>query len=80
MEIRSAEMRAKILEGAGADALMELAVSEGMIPLREAALMAVADGETSIAEAMKIILGGRSWLSGTPHCSQRSVIVPNAWE
>ena len=58
MEVRSAEMRAKILEGASADELMAQAVSEGMIPLREAALNVVANGETSIAEAMKIILGG----------------------
>jgi len=56
MEIRSPEMRNLILTGAGADQLGKQAAAEGMRSLREAALDAVAAGETTVDEALNILL------------------------
>ena len=56
MPIRTREMRQAILGACSMDLLSELAVKEGMVPLREAALCAVERGETSLAEALKVIL------------------------
>jgi type IV pilus assembly protein PilB len=56
MEIRSPEMRNLILRSAGADELGKQAVAEGMRSLRDAALDAVAAGETTVEEALNIIL------------------------
>ncbi|MFH2202280.1 MAG: ATPase, T2SS/T4P/T4SS family [Elusimicrobiota bacterium] len=58
MPITTSEMRSLILSGASVDALTERAKTEGMQTLREAALGAVADGRTSLGEALKIILSG----------------------
>lgn len=56
MEVRSPEMRTLILAGAGADQLGKQAVAEGMRALRDAALDAVAAGQTTVEEALNIIL------------------------
>lgn len=56
MEIRSPEMRNLILAGAGADQIGKQAAAEGMRSLRDAALDAVAAGETSVDEALNILL------------------------
>ncbi|MFH1725971.1 MAG: ATPase, T2SS/T4P/T4SS family [Elusimicrobiota bacterium] len=56
MPIRTAAMRQQILSAGGDDRIREQALKEGMTPLREAALQAVAKGETSLSEALKIIL------------------------
>lgn len=56
MPLRTAEMRQLIMSSAGTDEVSALAVKEGMVPLREAALDMVAKGETSLQEALKIIL------------------------
>ncbi len=58
MPVKTAEMRSLILAGASVDELTKLACKEGMQNLREAALQAVAQGHTSLNEAMKIILSG----------------------
>ena len=55
MDVRTPEMRGLILENAGADSLAHLAAKEGMHSLREAALDAVAAGDTSVEEALSII-------------------------
>ena len=56
MPVRSAEMRQAILSQASVDDLNKLAISEGMVSLRQAAVMAVGRGETSLTEALKIML------------------------
>ena len=56
MPIKTPEMRQRILGAGHADAISEQAVQEGMTTLRQAALNAVAEGKTSLAEAMKIIM------------------------
>ncbi|MBI5596227.1 MAG: type II/IV secretion system protein [Elusimicrobia bacterium] len=58
MSIASPKVRDLILAGGGADALATCAVEEGMTTLRQAALGAVARGEVSLPEALKVILGG----------------------
>ncbi|MDE2489990.1 MAG: type II/IV secretion system protein, partial [Elusimicrobia bacterium] len=56
MEVRSPEMRTLILENASVDRIAKQAAAEGMKSLREAALDAVAAGETTVDEALDIIL------------------------
>jgi len=56
MPIRSAAMRQLILSSNDADRLTELAISEGMSSLRVSALALAAAGETSVGEALKIVL------------------------
>ncbi len=56
MTVRTAEMRQLILASHGVDQLAELAVKEGMIPLRLSALSAVASGQTSLTEALKVMV------------------------
>jgi len=55
-DIRTMEMRELILKEASADALTQQGIKEGMVSLRGAAVDAVAAGDTSIAEALKIIV------------------------
>ena len=57
MPIQSSAMRQLITSSYNVDMLTELAVTEGMIPLRQAALNAVAQGHSSMQEAMKIMMG-----------------------
>jgi type IV pilus assembly protein PilB len=57
MPVTSLYMRQAILESAPEDRLAKLAVLEGMTPLREAALEVVAQGQTSLEEAMPFIVG-----------------------
>ncbi|MFA6030254.1 MAG: ATPase, T2SS/T4P/T4SS family [Elusimicrobiota bacterium] len=56
MAVRSPEMRQVILTEGSYDRITAQAVKEGMVSLREATLALVAEGETSLAEALKIIL------------------------
>jgi len=56
MPVQTAEMRQIILSGRGNDQIAAQAKSEGMVPLRDVALELVAKGETSLSEALKIIL------------------------
>ncbi|MEK7858286.1 MAG: ATPase, T2SS/T4P/T4SS family [Elusimicrobiota bacterium] len=56
MPIRTPEMRQAILGSSSEDYLAELAVKEGMTSLRHAAITAVSQGETSLSEALKIIM------------------------
>ncbi len=56
MTVRTPEMRQMILASHGVDQLAELAVKEGMIPLRQSALAAVASGQTSLTEALKVMV------------------------
>ncbi len=58
MPVESPALRQLIISENRADMLHELVLQEGMTPLRQAALSAVASGETSMEEALKIILGG----------------------
>jgi type IV pilus assembly protein PilB len=57
MPVQSSEMRQLITANANADALSALAFKEGMTTLRQSALNAVAQGLTSIQEALKIMMG-----------------------
>lgn len=57
MPVESSEMRRIITETTEVDMLSELAVREGMTTLRQSALEAVAKGDTSMAEALKIMMG-----------------------
>jgi len=57
MPIQSSAMRQLITSNYNVDMLNELATSEGMVPLRQAALAAVAQGVTSMQEALKIMMG-----------------------
>ena len=56
MHIRTAPMREAITRGVAPDALQALAVAEGMRPLRRGALDLVERGETSLSEALKILV------------------------
>jgi len=56
MPLRSREMRNVILANKSADDIGAQAVQEGMVTLRQAALQTVESGETSVAEALKIML------------------------
>lgn len=56
MPIRTAAMRQLILSSNDVDLMTELAVKEGMTSLRRSALALAASGETSMNEALKIIL------------------------
>lgn len=56
MPIRTAAMRQLILSSNDIDLMTELAVNEGMTSLRRSALALAASGETSMNEALKIIL------------------------
>ncbi|MBI4346278.1 MAG: type II/IV secretion system protein, partial [Elusimicrobia bacterium] len=55
MPLHSAEMRDALQSQAG-DRVAEVALREGMTTLRQAALRAVAAGETSLSDAYKVIL------------------------
>ncbi|MEW5905615.1 MAG: ATPase, T2SS/T4P/T4SS family [Elusimicrobiota bacterium] len=57
MPIETSEMRNMITTKTDVDELNRLAMREGMISLREAALAAVEAGTTSIGEALKIMMG-----------------------
>jgi type IV pilus assembly protein PilB len=57
MPVESAEMRQLITTSNDSDKLSALAAKEGMTTLRQAALEAVAQGSTSMQEALKIMLG-----------------------
>jgi len=56
MPVQSPGMRQVILTENSGDRIAEQAVREGMVTLREAAMDLVARGETSLPEALKIIL------------------------
>ncbi len=57
MPVESSAMRQMITSSSDVDKLSELAAIEGMTSLRHAALTAVAQGTTSMAEALKIMMG-----------------------
>ena len=57
MPIQTSAMRQLITSNYNVDMLSELAVSEGMVPLRKAVLETVRHGITSMQEAMKIMMG-----------------------
>ena len=57
MPVESAAMRQLITTSNDADRLSALAAKEGMTTLRQAAIEAVAQGSTSMQEALKIMLG-----------------------
>jgi type II secretory ATPase GspE/PulE/Tfp pilus assembly ATPase PilB-like protein len=58
MPVDSLALRQLIVNNQQADALQELVEKEGLTTLRQAALRVVASGETSIDEALKIMMGG----------------------
>ncbi|MEI7530064.1 MAG: hypothetical protein WCK76_14095, partial [Elusimicrobiota bacterium] len=57
MPVESSAMRQLITTSNDVDKLTELAVSEGMTSLRQSALDAVRQGQTSLSEAFKIMMG-----------------------
>jgi type II secretory ATPase GspE/PulE/Tfp pilus assembly ATPase PilB-like protein len=57
MPVQSSEMRQLITSNSNADQLSALAIKEGMTTLRQSALNAVAQGLTSMQEALKIMMG-----------------------
>jgi len=57
MPVESSGMRQLITSNYNVDMLNELAVKEGMTTLRQSALAAVAQGSTSMQEALKIMMG-----------------------
>ncbi len=57
MPIETSAMRQLITTSNNVDLLTELAVKEGMTSLRQAALEAVRQGQTSLSEAFKIMMG-----------------------
>lgn len=57
MPVESSAMRQLITSSSDVDKLGELAAKEGMTSLRQSALVAVAQGTTSMAEALKIMMG-----------------------
>ncbi len=56
MNVNTPELRSLVLAGASLDKLTRQAQAEGMRSLGDAALDAVADGETTVEEALSIIL------------------------
>lgn len=56
MPVNTAEMRGVILRNESADVINELAVREGMTSLRQAALRVVAAGQTSLTEAIRVMM------------------------
>ncbi|MFC1521373.1 ATPase, T2SS/T4P/T4SS family [Elusimicrobiota bacterium] len=56
MPISSAQMRRMIMGSQDLDLLNDLAVEEGMTPLRQSVIQMVVNGETSLQEAFKTIL------------------------
>ncbi|MBI5240887.1 MAG: Flp pilus assembly complex ATPase component TadA [Elusimicrobia bacterium] len=58
MPVDSLALRQLIVNNQQANALQELAEKEGLTTLRQAALRVVASGETSVDEALKIMMGG----------------------
>ncbi len=56
LHVRTPAMREAITRGVAPDALQALAVSEGMRPLRRGVLDLVERGETSLSEALKILV------------------------
>jgi type II secretory ATPase GspE/PulE/Tfp pilus assembly ATPase PilB-like protein len=58
MPVDSLALRQLIVNNQQADALQELVEKEGLTTLRQAALRVVASGETSVDEALKIMMGG----------------------
>jgi type II secretory ATPase GspE/PulE/Tfp pilus assembly ATPase PilB-like protein len=57
MPVETSAMRQLITTSSNVDLLTELAVSEGMTTLRQSALEAVRQGQTSLSEAFKIMMG-----------------------
>ncbi|MGD9642248.1 MAG: ATPase, T2SS/T4P/T4SS family [Elusimicrobiales bacterium] len=57
MPVETSAMRQLITSNFNVDMLTELAKKEGMTTLRQSALTAVANGSTSMAEALKIMMG-----------------------
>jgi type IV pilus assembly protein PilB len=57
MPLDSSAMRQMITSSYSVDMLADLAAKEGMTTLRQAGLAAVADGTTSMMEALKIMMG-----------------------
>ena len=58
MPVDSLALRQLIVNSQQADTLQELVEKEGLTTLRQAALRVVASGETSVDEALKIMMGG----------------------
>jgi type II secretory ATPase GspE/PulE/Tfp pilus assembly ATPase PilB-like protein len=58
MPVDSLALRQLIVNNGQADALQSLVEKEGLTNLRQAALRVVASGDTSVDEALKIMLGG----------------------
>jgi type II secretory ATPase GspE/PulE/Tfp pilus assembly ATPase PilB-like protein len=58
MPVDSLALRQLIVNNGQADALQALVEKEGLTNLRQAALRVVASGDTSVDEALKIMLGG----------------------
>lgn len=56
LPVASAAMRELISRGCPQDTLLSLAMSEGLRPLRLAALQLVESGDTSLSEALKIVV------------------------
>ena len=57
MPVETSAMRQLITTSSNVDLLTELAVKEGMTTLRQSALEAVRQGQTSLSEAFKIMMG-----------------------
>ena len=57
MPVETSAMRQLITTSNNVDLLTELAVKEGMTSLRQSALEAVRQGQTSLSEAFKIMMG-----------------------
>ncbi|MEA3306392.1 MAG: ATPase, T2SS/T4P/T4SS family [Elusimicrobiota bacterium] len=57
MPVDSSAMRQLITSSSTVDEINQLAITEGMVPLRQSALNAVQEGYTSLPEALKIIMG-----------------------
>ncbi|MCX5794564.1 MAG: ATPase, T2SS/T4P/T4SS family [Elusimicrobia bacterium] len=58
MPVDSLALRQLIVNSQQADALQDLVEKEGLTTLRQAALRVVASGDTSVDEALKIMMGG----------------------
>jgi len=57
MPVQSSAMREAVFSAGSPDAISEAAVKEGMTSLRQAAVDMVAQGLTSLPEALKLIVG-----------------------